>query len=198
MIRMPFTETISRPPETHSRPVLSGGWAVALALACAVFATVTLYWPGVHGSFALDDYPNIVDNPAVHLSDLRPDSLLAAAFSSHAGILGRPVSLLSFALNEYLWGPAPYSMKVTNIIIHVCNGLLVYAVAGLILLAWRNRFRPELDKSLIQWTAVAMATAWLVLPINLTAVLYVVQRMTSLAGMFTLAGIALYLWGRLR
>ncbi|HKK13836.1 MAG TPA: hypothetical protein VKA14_04170 [Gammaproteobacteria bacterium] len=198
MSKAPSSNAAPSIPALGSRPALVGGVGILLALVCMVVLTAVLYWPGVHGGFALDDYPNIVNNPAVHLSDLRPDSLLAAAFSSHAGILGRPLSLLSIALNEYLWGPGPYSMKAVNIAVHACNGLLVYAVAALILLAWGRRFRPELDKRLIQWTAVAMATAWLVLPINLTAVLYVVQRMTSLAGMFTLAGIALYLWGRLR
>lgn len=168
------------------------------ALMIAVALTVFVYWPGSHGGFVLDDYANIVDNPAVHIHDLDPANLLAAAFSSRAGALHRPLSMLSFAFNEALWGPSPYSMKVTNILIHAANGLLVYAVVVLLLTAYRCRCRPDLDSEHVQWTAVAITTAWLLLPINLTAVLYVVQRMTSMSGTFVLGGIAMYLLARLR
>lgn len=160
--------------------------------------TAWIYWPGVHGGFLLDDYGNIVQNAALHIHNLHPNTLLAAAFSSHSGPLDRPISMLSFALDEYFWGPAPYSMKATNIVIHALNGLLVFAVASLILKAYRRRFRPELDAGLLAWTALAIAAAWMLLPINLTAVLYIVQRMTSLSATFALIAIGLYLSGRLR
>lgn len=171
---------------------------IGAALALAVIATVLLYWPGVHGGFTMDDFSNIADNPAVHITQLKPKTILAAAFSSPAGPLDRPISMVSFALNEYFWGPSPYSMKITNIAIHASNGLLAYVVLALVMSAYRKRFRPELTRSGLAWVAVGATTAWLLLPINLTAVLYVVQRMTSLSGTFVLAGIAIYLWGRLR
>ncbi|AOV17890.1 hypothetical protein BJI67_13220 [Acidihalobacter aeolianus] len=169
-------------------------WA---SLILAVLLTVFIYWPGVHGGFTLDDYGNIVDNATLHIHNLRIQTLMAAAFSTHSGPLDRPLSMLSFALDEYFWGPGPYSMKATNIFIHAANGLLVFVVATLILNAYR-RFRPDLSPSLLAWTAVAIAAAWLLLPINLTAVLYIVQRMTSLSATFALIAIALYLQGRLR
>jgi hypothetical protein len=167
-------------------------------LVAAVLATILLYWPGVHGGWALDDYANIVQNPTLQLHSLSFADLMAAAFSSGSGPLDRPVSMLSFALNEYFFGASPYSMKATNILIHALNGILLYGVAALILIAYRKRFRPDLSNALLFGTALAIASAWLLLPINLTAVLYVVQRMTSLSGTFVLAGTALYLWGRLR
>lgn len=160
--------------------------------------TVLIYWPGSNGGFVLDDYPNIVDNPALHIHDLKPADLLGATFSSRSGPLSRPLSMLSFALNEYAWGPSPYSMKITNILIHAINGLLIYIVATLLLSAYRRRWRPDLNLELVRWTALAITAAWLLLPINLTAVLYVVQRMTSLSATFVLAGVALYVSGRLR
>ena len=171
---------------------------LAAGLAIATLATILIYWPGVHGGWALDDYANIVQNTALRLHSLNFADLMAAAFSSGSGPLDRPISMLSFALNEYFFGPSPYSMKAANILIHAFNGLLLYAVAALIITTYRRRFRPELSRALVFGTALAIAAAWLLLPINLTAVLYVVQRMTSLSGTFVLAGVALYLWGRLR
>ncbi|MEJ2645047.1 MAG: hypothetical protein P8180_08970 [Gammaproteobacteria bacterium] len=175
-----------------------GRYGTLAVLALIIAATAIIYWPGVHGGFALDDFPNIVDNGALHIKSLTLETLLNAAFSSHAGLLHRPLSMLSFAVNEYFWGSSPYSMKVTNIIIHLCNGALVYAVIALLLEAYRSRFRPDLTAGLIRWTTLAITASWLLAPINLTGVLYVVQRMTSLSGTFTLAGVALYVWGRLR
>jgi len=37
-----------------------------------------------------------------------------------------------------------------------------------------------------------------VAPVDLTSVLYVVQRMTSLSALFSIWGLALFLWGRIR
>ena len=171
---------------------------VAIGLVAAIIATLLIYWPGVHGGFLLDDYANIVNNAALHIHDLSRNSLLSAAFSSQSGPLDRPISMLTFALNEYAFGPAPYSMKVTNIFIHAFNGLLLYAVTALLLTSYQLRFRPDVSRALILGTALAVTTGWLLLPINLTSVLYVIQRMTSLSGTFVLAGIVFYVWGRRR
>ena len=171
---------------------------LAIGLAALIVATILIYWPGVHGGFLLDDFGNIVQNSALRIHSLSFSDLMAAAFSSGSGPLDRPVSMLSFALNEYFFGPAPYSMKATNIFIHALNGILVYAVAALILTGYQRRFRPELSRALVLGTALAVSAGWLLLPINLTSVLYVVQRMTSLSGTFVLGGVALYVWGRLR
>lgn len=46
--------------------------------------------------------------------------------------------------------------------------------------------------------AALIATGWLLLPINLTAVAYIVQRMESLANVFVLGGLLAYLAGRRR
>ena len=44
--------------------------------------------------------------------------------------------------------------------------------------------------------ALIVSAAWMLLPINLMAVLYVVQRMESLCQVFVLAGLWAYLHGR--
>lgn len=166
-------------------------WLVP-ALVALVFA---VYWPGIGGGFAFDDFPNIVDNATLHVSSLDPDAWLAAVFSSPASDLRRPLAMLTFAINHYFTGIDPEAMKVTNIAIHAANALLV---AGLLraLFAWvgaggRKVTRPEL-------LATSVAAAWALHPINLTSVLYVVQRMESLAHTFVFAGLWLYVEGRRR
>src|SRR5690606_7873134 len=47
-------------------------------------------------------------------------------------------------------------------------------------------------------TAALIAGGWMLLPINLTAVIYVVQRMESMANLFVLLGLVGYVTGRRR
>ncbi len=179
-----------------AQPIIQRQTALFCLLALAV--GLAIYLPGAHGGFLLDDYVNLVNNPALHVTSLRFDQLTAAAFSSGSGPLGRPLSMLSFALNEYFWGPGPYSMKATNIVIHLVNGALLYLLTALLLSAYRRRFAPSAELRSLQWISVTVVAAWVLLPLNLTGVLYVIQRMTSLSATFVLAGLALYVYARLR
>ena len=75
---------------------------------------------------------------------------------------------------------------------------------GLFILTWllldfyRKRFEPGLSIAHAQWVSLAVAAAWLLHPFNLTSVLYIVQRMTSLAALFSIWGLVIFLWGRVR
>lgn len=166
-------------------------------VATAILAlTAAAYWPGLFGDYMFDDFPNILLNQRLDLKSLSPDQLVSAALSSDSGPLRRPISMVSFALNRYAFGVAPFSFKVTNLIIHLINGILVLALSMLLLNAYRRLFNPDLSPRLIRWTGLAVSAAWLLHPLNLTAVLYIVQRMTSLAALFTLAAICTYVYGR--
>lgn len=155
-----------------------------------------VYLPGLSGPFAFDDFPNIQTNYYLAIQHLDIDSLKRAAFSGNSGPLKRPISMLSFALNYYATGFNPFYFKLTNLVIHLFNGIGIYTLTGLILRIYRQRFQPRLTSHHIQWLSLALATAWLLHPLNLTSVLYVVQRMTSLASLFTIVGLILYLSGR--
>lgn len=168
-----------------------------LALTAVLAASAVVYWPGTHGSFLLDDLPNIVQNPALRSFTPNTTGLLRAAFSMNSGPLGRPIAMASFALNVAATGMTPGPMKITNVAIHLFNGLLVFVLMGLILSEYR-RLRPDVPAAACTWAALAITAAWLLAPINLTAVLYIVQRMTSLAATFTLAGLIAYVAGRRR
>lgn len=170
--------------------------ALALALTCVV------YWPGLHGGYLFDDFPNIVDNAAVHVSTPTLENWRAASMASISPELKRPLAMLSFAANHYATGLDPFWMKLTNLVIHLLNGLLLFAVLGKLLRLWLqanpSAQHATLTSRQTDLLAALVASAWLLAPINLTAVLYVVQRMTSLAQVFVLAGMWLYLHGRAR
>jgi len=167
-------------------------------LLCALIATYRVYQPGLSGAFVFDDHPNIVANARIAIGSLQPDALRGAALSGDSGPLGRPLSMLSFALNYYSTGLAPYYFKLTNLAIHLVNGISIFVLSLLILSAYRTRFQPDLSSASIRAIALAVCAAWLLHPFNLTSVLYVVQRMNSLSALFVLWGLILFVWARIR
>ncbi|HEV2620734.1 MAG TPA: hypothetical protein VGU65_01440 [Frateuria sp.] len=174
-------------------------------LGFALLLAAIVYWPGLSGGWLFDDYPNIVDNRGVQPPDAHLSSLVRAALSSPSSEFKRPLASLSFAANYLVTGLDPYWMKLTNLVIHLVNGGLLFLLTRRLLLAVRKRTAlasatpaPDLYENRSCILAVLVAAAWLVLPINLTGVLYVVQRMESLANVFVLLGLIGYVTGRQR
>ena len=133
-----------------------------------------VYLPGLGGGFAFDDYHTIVDNPSLDIQTLSWDALLDAAMSGVGiGPLARPLAMLSFAANRSVAGLRPEAYKLTNLAIHALNALLIFGL----LRSWLPRLAPRAPTA----CAWLIAALWALHPINLTAVLYVVQRMTSLS-----------------
>ena len=165
------------------------------ALAGLLLLLGLVYWPGLSGPWLFDDFSNIRGNTFLRVTTLDWQSLGAAARSLEPGPLGRPVAYFSFALNHYLHGDAsPYAWKATNLAIHAINALLVAALLMTVLR--RLAVRGALPARLVPGVVLALAALWALHPLQISSVLYVVQRMTSLSGTFTLA--ALLCWLRAR
>ena len=169
-----------------------------LLMACLAAALLVfiVYLPGLPGMFVFDDLGNIVRNPGVQIRDLGFDSLLRAALSSPAG--DRPLSMLSFALDAYFFGLSPLAFKLTNICIHLACGLALGCVAREILTACTEDAYQALPRREISWLSLGVVLLWSVHPLNLTAVLYTVQRDTGLAALFSALAMLAYLGGRRR
>ncbi len=146
------------------------------------------YFPSLSGSFSFDDYGNIYHNDLLKISHFTFEDLWQASLSSESSLLRRPVAMFSFAVNHVLTGMDPWWMKLTNLLIHLVNGLLVLLVVRHLFHRFYDRNRTDL--SLIPYF---IAGLWLVHPINVTAVSYIVQRMTSLSSTFVLLAIYCYL-----
>ncbi len=167
-----------------------------------VLTSFLIYYPGLNGPFIFDDFDNIVNNKSVHIQDLSLDTIQKAANSLTSGIFGRPVAALSFAFNYYLTDAAdnPFGFKLFNILIHGVNGILVLWLAILIFTRLKKHSAQPLkyfsDNRYLIALAGGAALLWVAHPIQLTSVLYTVQRMTSLAAMFMLLALICYLYGR--
>lgn len=164
-----------------------------LGLLLVLLLSAAAYWPGVHGTYLFDDYPNIVENKDLQIQGLTIPDLARAALASPSSELKRPLASLSFAANFFTTGLDAFWMKVTNLLIHLMNGVLIYILSAVLIEAARTSGAPNQSAQQRdpRWIALIITAGWLLLPINLTAVLYVVQRMESLANLFVLLG----LWG---
>ena len=165
-------------------------WLILLCVACAL-----AYLRGLGGDFLFDDFPNIVTNPALQsIQDGGRPDWFKVMFLTGSGVLRRPISMLSFGLNVYGFGMSPFAFKLVNLAIHLFNGILLYAVfrriAGRMQTAG-SAIRPDV-------LAVVAAGVWLLHPLQVSSVLYIVQRMNLLATLFTLMGLLCYAEGRLR
>lgn len=155
-----------------------------------------IYIPGLQGDFLHDDIPNIIENDRLHINSLDFKSILTASLSSDSGPLKRPISMLSFAINHYYSELNPFSYKLFNLIIHLVTGILLFSLSYLLLDSYEKLSQKDSKFFNKYYLSLLIATAWLVSPINLTAVLYIVQRMTSLSALFSVAGLCCYVIAR--
>ncbi|WP_152643314.1 tetratricopeptide repeat protein [Anaeromyxobacter sp. PSR-1] len=157
----------------------------------ALLALGALAWANaLTCGFVFDDLPSIVHNP-----DIRQ---LGGYLPGGHGYLGRPnrwVGYLTFALNYRAGALAPAGYHAVNVAIHLATACLVYGLAVLLLRT------PRLAGSRVARSPRAFAFVAAALfachPLQAQAVTYVVQRLTSLATLFYVGSVVLYLWARL-
>ena len=168
-----------------------------ICLLLLAVTTIAVYQPGIYGAFVFDDHGNIQENTQIRITELNTNGLTSAAMSGRAGPLKRPVAMLSFGLNYYLAGGYQYfAFKLTNVFIQIaCTWLLFTLTLQLLQLSTPHTKNSVHDRT-IPLIAFSIAMLWAAHPINLTSVLYIVQRMTSLSTLFTLATLIFYLKAR--
>lgn len=169
-------------------------WSAATTL---LAGAALVYAPGLRGPFVFDDATNILHIPGVRLTELTLESLYQAWHSRGDALIGRPIAMVSFALNYYFTEFDVFYFKLTNVVIHLSVGAGLFVLTLMLLRRLRlldARFLYRDDH--LPWLAMAIAGVWLLHPLNLTSVLYVVQRMTSLSALCTVLGLLGYCYGR--
>ena len=149
---------------------------------------MALYVPGLGGGFTLDDGYNILQNRLLYVDSFNLDDFMVAAFSFHGVDGSRALPLLSFALDYWRIGEMDAAaFKMTNILIHGFTVFfLVFMIRRLLEMAGWDRLRAG-------WFALGVALLWGIHPLQVSSVLYVVQRMQTMATLF----IVLALWAYL-
>ena len=173
--------------ELEAKPFLHSA-AVVLTLAGAVFL---LYLPTLNYPFVFDDGHNIVNNPHIRMDEISLKNLFDAGFKSPSA--NRPLANISFALNYYFQRYNAAGYHLVNILIHIISGILLYFLIRITL----NTSSPASSEAWRRWMPFFAAFIWLVHPLQIQTVTYVVQRMNALAAMFYLLSLLLYARARL-
>jgi hypothetical protein len=162
------------------------------ALVCAALAGL-LFLPGLPGDFVFDDNGNIVLNSGLELNSLSPKALLDILFSTQYGGITRVLPTVTFAIDYYRGGGSldPATFKTTNIAIHALTAFVLAWFLRSLLLAGGTRSNAS------RWAALALAFAWAAHPLQVSSVLYVVQRMQTMATLFVVLALWSYLTARL-
>ena len=147
-------------------PWLLGGLAVLLA--------ALVYLGSLGNSFAYDDLATIVGNPSI-----RHPVAWRFVFGY---ALFRPVVNVSYALDSFFWGLGPFGFHLTNLVLHVANTGLLFALAWCAVL---DGARARGTAPQPRWAALP-AILFAVHPLQTEAVAYASARSELLCAFFTL------------
>ena len=152
----------------------------------------SIYSNTLDSPFVFDDLKRIKENPYIRINKLGFKEIFNAAFSKESA-QNRPIGNISFALNYYFHKYDLKGYHIVNIIIHVLTGFFLYWFLKITLNLPTVRSRCQ-HSDLIAFFA---ALLWLVHPVNTQSVTYIVQRLNSMAAMFYVLSLLLYLNGRI-
>jgi hypothetical protein len=163
------------------RPELYGPRKHLFAAALLFIAVFIAYANALPGVFQFDDFNVIVNNPAVH-------SWSAWWLDLQHGI--RPILKLSYTF-DWTLGPGVAGFHLTNVLIHLCNTWLVWAL---------SRHFAARHTALQSQPALPLLAALLfaVHPVHTEAVSYICGRSSALMTLFYLSGLLFYIAGSAR
>lgn len=164
-------------------------------IAIGLIAGVALvaYSNTFHVPFHFDDRPNIVQNPNVQIKVLTWERLEQLIKNTYKESI-RVFSYFTFALNYYFGEFNVFGYHLVNFIIHIASGVFLY---WFLILTFNLPFLKERYGPIAYKVALFTSLIFIVHPIQTQSVTYIVQRMTSMGGMFYLLSMVLYVKGRL-
>jgi protein O-mannosyl-transferase len=185
---------LTRPPAEKGA---DGGRTGRILCALAIVAwTLIAFLPAFsHGFVDWDDPDNFLNNP--HYRGLAWENIQWMFSTFHMGHY-QPLSWLSLGIDatiaKLMWGDAldPRPYHATNVLLHMANALLVFAIAHTLL----RRVGP-LDTARKQWPRLLAATIAALLfsvhPLRVESVAWATERRDLLSGGFVLLSVVAYL-----
>ena len=168
---------------------------VLFAFTVLAVLLLSLYGNSFDCSWHFDDAANITNNTAIHLKSLSWNGIKQILLKGHVGANAspRPLAYLSFGLNYFFGGLDVFGYHLVNLLIHWVASIFLFLFirAALNLDSLKKKYGSHAYP-----VALLAAVFWAVHPIQTQAVTYIVQRMTSLAGMFYIMSMYFYLKAR--
>ena len=164
-----------------------------LAIGLMVVAAFIAYANTFQVPFQFDDRPNILDNSNIQIKIFTFDRLEQLVRNTYPVTI-RIFAYFTFALNYYFGRFNVFGYHLVNLLIHIASGVFLY---WLLLLTFNLPSLKERYGSVAFPIALFSSLLFIAHPIQTQSVTYIVQRMTSMAGMFYLLAMLLYVKGRL-
>jgi len=140
-------------------------------------STAAVFWQVRNFEFVnYDDYEYVLKNPHV-LSGLTPSGIALAFTAPHVGNW-LPLTWLSFMLDCQLFGPNPGWIHFVNLLLHIANTLLLFAVL------------KKMTGAL--WPSAFVAAAFAIHPMHVESVAWITERKDLLSTFFLLLTLAAY------
>jgi cytochrome c-type biogenesis protein CcmH/NrfG len=160
-------------------------WLVAVVLAAAIWI---VFGRSLAAPWIFDDRNSVLNNRSIQSiwpligSAERPGPLRPLVGTP---ISARPLVNLSLAANYQFSEHDPCGYRAVNVLLHLLNSLLLYAIV------WRTlrlpRFVARYDDPVAKWLALVVALLWAVHPLVTETVVYVTQRTELMVALFYLA-----------
>ncbi|MBI5192689.1 MAG: tetratricopeptide repeat protein [Nitrospirae bacterium] len=149
--------------------------------------TFIIYSNSFSSSFHFDDRAIIIENKGIQSLS----NLLKFPFSGN-----RYIGVFSFAINYYFGGLNVLGYHLVNTFIHILNGILVW---WFVILTFRTPMmkRSAIGREQIFFIALISSLIFVAHPVQTQAVTYIVQRLASLATLFYLLSLCLFIKWRL-
>lgn len=181
----------SKTDSPRRREGLHGRKRELLLLICLAVLVLLIYSNTLESPFIFDDLTSIQSNTHIRLSRLTLGGIAEAGFES--GTKHRPFPYISFALNYYFHQYDVGGYHAVNILIHVMTSILLYFLlkTTLNLPALRSKYGTY------RWLPFLTALIWVVHPLHTQSVTYIVQRMNSMAALFYILSLLLYVKARI-
>lgn len=144
-------------------------WPLLFAV---ILLTITIYSPSLRGPFVYDDLQHIVGNEELHnLQDIK-----TVLFNGSRQI--RILQNVSFAVNWAISPNKTWSFKITNLLLHLINGILLFHLL-------KNIFPHRI------FISVFSVLLFLIHPLQVQSVAYIMGRISLLQTFFFLLSLFL-------
>ena len=150
--------------------------------------------PALQGELIWDDQYLAHDNPFIKspllILEVFRHHLFLDSLSAHY----RPIQNISFILDYMFWNTNTYGFHLTNVLLHVSSGILLYFLLRKLFVL--PRFSSSDGGRAASFSSFVVALLWVVHPVHSAAVDYISGRADSLAFAFACSGWLLVLLAR--
>lgn len=162
------------------------------ALTTITIILLTIYSNSFKSSWHFDDYRNIVNNPNIKINNLTVQEV-RQAFNIYRNNDSRPLVFLTFAINYYFGKDNVFGYHAVNFALHWLTSIVLFFF--IVQLLNLPKIQEEYQKKAYH-IALISTILWLSSPLQVSAVTYIVQRMTIMSGLFYLLAMLSYIRAR--